>query len=72
MRRPAFVVWDQQRHKSACTAHPGSLISAVVIHRVDSRLRECDNYAFFCNIGPKFQVTCIAISALCRDFAHFR
>ena len=24
----------------------------------------------FCNIGPKFQVPCVAISALCRDLAH--
>ena len=26
----------------------------------------------FFNIGPKFQVPCVAISALCRDLAHFR
>ena len=26
----------------------------------------------FGNIGPKFQVPCVATSALCRDLAHIR
>ena len=26
----------------------------------------------FCKIGPKFQVPCVATSALCLDLAHFQ
>ena len=35
--------------------HVVAILQPACVHRVDSRLRECDNYAFFAVLAPNFK-----------------